>query len=260
MRKTKKILLQATLVSLLALFASCDKIDDNPIFPDDNSGTVGNKSGHPIPSLTWLAKPNGIVTTISFDQLVSGFKINYVMGYAHFGTSNSLDAGTVSVNGNSLTKYSSGSIYYSSFNPTAPATLTGVNFNGTAHSWNVAGKNSIPQFELAVSSPLEFELTSPSSGATVSKTSDLDITWTITGGSADSIMIFLSPTTGSVTPYSSNILPNNGFSRILSAELSRFSGSAILQVVKFKYAYTTQNDQLFLGMAEIVKSNAVTIN
>lgn len=260
MRRTKKILLHITVIGLLAFIASCDKIDDNPVSPGD-TGKVGNKSGQQIPVPAWLGTPNGILATISFDQVVSGFNINYVMGYAQFGTTNFLDAGVVYVNANEITKNSSGSvIYYSSFNSQSPSTLTGVNFNGSAHNWSVAGKNTIPQFDVVVSSPHEFELTSPASGASVSKSSDLNITWTVTGSASDSVMIYLTPTTGSASPYVSTILANNGTTKISASEVAKFSGAAILQVVKFRYAHTTKNGKLYLAIAEIVKNSAVTIN
>lgn len=260
MRRTKNKLLQVAITGLLAFFSSCDRIDDNPIFPDDN-GKVGNKSGQQIPVPAWLGAPNGIAATISFDQVVSGFNINYVMGYAQFGTTNFLDAGVVTVNGNEVAKNSSGNvIYYSSFNALSPSTLTGVNFNGSAHNWSVGGKNTIPQFDIVASSPHEFTLTSPASGASVSKSSDLNITWSVTGGASDSVMIYLTPATGSATPYVSAILANNGAAKISASDVSKFSGAAILQVVKFRYAYTTKSGKLYFAISEIVKTSAVTLN
>lgn len=257
MKNKIKLLLTS---SLLLILSSCDRLDDNPIFPDDTSGKVSNKSGQPIPSLSWLGTPHGILATISFDQVISGFTINYVMGYAQFGTTNSLDAGIVTVNSNSLSKYTGNAIYYSSFNPNSPSTLTGVNFNGSAHNWSVGGKNSVPQFDLVVSSPHEFDLNYPLSGATVSKTADLNITWDLTGGSADSVVVFLTPTSGTSTPYTSSVLKNTGTMKIPASEVAKFSGSVVLQVVKFRYTYTTANNKLYLAVAEIVKSSFLTIN
>lgn len=104
-----------------------------------------------------------------------------------FGSSTSqlIYAGDVSVNSNTLDTINfSGQVLY------GMSPLSGVNFDGSAHSWTVAGGSGIPAFSGSVNSPNGTPtITSPTGGAIVPRNQDLTITWTGTGSDSAFITV-----------------------------------------------------------------------
>jgi hypothetical protein len=251
--KNKSLIFFVSLLALLFYFNGCDKADDNPVSPG-TGGTSGNQSGQPIPA---ILNTNGTLVAISFGYTVPGLPISvdYVMGYALLGLPNGVDAGTVAVNGNNLTKSTQGSvIYYNSFSSTNPTSLQNVLFDGSsAHNWNISGGNGIPSFTASLIPPKDFNITKPTAGSNVTKSGGLEVKWSTVGSSAsDSIMIVVAGSSG--TPYTSSILSNSGTYQISAASISSISGDAVLQVVKFRYTLKTADNKNYAVIAEIVKT------
>lgn len=248
-----KSLLTITLFAVLLFFNGCDKTDDNPVSPGSGSNT-GNQSGQPIPT---ILNTNGTLVAISFGYTVPGIPISvdYVMGYAQLGLPGGIDAGTVSVNSNNLSKSTQGSFtYYNSFSSTNPTSLQNVLFDGSsAHNWSVSGGDGIPSFTASIVPPKDFSITKPTAGSTITKSGGLEIQWSTTGSStSDSIMIVAA--TGSGTPYISSILSNSGSHTISASSLGSMSGETVLQVVKFRYTLKSANGKNYAVIAEIVKT------
>ena len=245
---------------LVISFSGCDKKDDlNPVSPGTNTGN-SNPSGQPIPTIPGV---NGVLATIQFGYTISGFgTIDYAMGFAQFGTTSGVDAGAVSVNNNNINKMTSGSsVYYSSFSQSNPQTLQNVNFNGSNHTWSVAGGNGVPQFQASVSSPSDFNIISPATNSTISNQNALQVQWsTGSSGSQDSVIVLLtSASSQQTTPYISSIVGNTGSYTIPSNSVKTFSGSVILHVVKFRYNVHNASSKYYALISEIVRFVNLTL-
>jgi hypothetical protein len=255
----KKILSLVLIVSFLSFFG-CKKDSSNPI-DTSAGGQLGNPSGQPIPT---VANVDGWMATILFGYTAPIIgSVDYSMGYAQFGLTYSVNAGAVTVNANTLTAtYNNESTYYTSFSTLSPSTLTGVNFDGTsAHTWTVGGGNGVPAFTASITSPRNFSISSPVSGATVSKASGIPVTWTVVGASAsDSIMIVLAPASSGGTAYTSATLSNSGSFTIPASGISSLSGDVLLQVVKFRYALKTVGSKNYAIISEIVRTANFKVN
>ena len=254
-------LLVVSFVFAIFSFVGCDIVDDNPIEPGGNQD--GRISGQPLPTFSYIQNMNGIMATIQFGYSIPVIgSIDYVMGFARFGT-NGIDAGSVSVNGENINKQFEGSqIYYNSFNSASPQSLQNVNFNNSNHSWAVTGSGSLPAFNASVVSPTSFNITKPNLNATVSKQDGLNVQWS--GGSSasqDSVMIVVVPTTQQQqTPFVSRLIPNNGNHTISTAELINLSGACMLQVVKLRYRIHTATDgKNYVVLSQIVETVNFTL-
>ncbi len=248
---------------IIALFSALWGCDSSTAPKDDNSSVQEvNQSGQPIPLSSGSSELEfgGVMASISFQfQTVPGFPAaEFVMGYAYF--NHGSDAGEVKINNQALkSEGSSGSSWYTSFSQTSPSSLQDVNFNGTQHNWTVSGKGDIPALNASVTSPLKFNLTSPLTGATITKSSGMNITWS--GGSAqsaDSMLVMLLDLSNSKTILEQG-LPNNGQYTIDSGKLKDFSGDAFLQVVKYRYSITETGNFYYSAVAEIVNQASIII-
>lgn len=256
MNKFLKTFLVLIVISLLAI--GC-KEEDNPTDPgngDNNSNS--NPTGQPIPE---FGDPdgNGLMATIgySFATMPGLPSVDLNMAFATFG--DGVDAGQVEVNGNELGKTTSeGSTFYMApdfmNNPTA--TLSGVNFNGSQHSWIVSGGNGIPAMSGSTVSPSQFNITAPANNATVSKGSGIAVNWT--GSSNARVLIVLASQSGSGY-YISSELNDSGSYTIPASELGSISGQSLLQVVKYHYADVSASGKNYYIITEIVKSNTITV-
>lgn len=243
-------------ISILVLIAlvliSCSK-KENPVEPPNDPKPGGNPSGQPIPTFT--GTNNGVLATISYQQTVSGFNVDLAVAFAKFGD-NGVDAGNVSVNGTAIGKMvSSGSTYYIAPSQTNP--VFSLDFNGTAHNWNVQGGSGVTGFTGSVNSPRAFTLTAPANNATVSKSSGFNVTWS--GGTSSKVMIVLASQSGNGY-YATNELNDNGSFNISSANLGNFNGPALLQIVKYNYVSKESGGKNYILVSEIVRSINLTVN
>ncbi|KAA3614817.1 MAG: hypothetical protein D8M58_10195 [Calditrichaeota bacterium] len=250
--------LQIKLLYLLfaGLLFSCSSSTDSN---GDGGESDINKSGQPMPSVTSVEglEFGGVLATVLFEfETIPGFPAaQFAMGYAWFG--NGDNAGDVAVNEQPLMAESqSGSTWYNSFSQTNPSSLNNVSFNGSNHNWEVAGNGDIPAFDLAVSSPSSFTLTSPVSG-NIDKSNGLNITWVGSLNNTDSMLVLVVDLSNSKT-YIAQGLPNNGQHSIEAADLSDISGEAMIQVVKYRYNLYQTETKFYQAVAEIVKQVTVT--
>jgi len=241
-------------VSAVILFTGCKK--DSTTAPVTDPTPKSPDSGQPMPDFG--GDVDGVVAAIQFSYSFVGMpvSVDMDMGFASFG--DGVDAGTVTVNGKTIAKSTSGStVYYNSFastDPLNPPTSLGLSWYGQPHVWNVTGAGSIPAFTITVQSPSKFTVSNPTTATTASKSSPLTVTWSgASSNSQDSVMIMLVSLTGSatVTATTSN---TTGTYAIPAAQLGGFSGDAMLEVVKYRYAVKTESNKTFVGVAEIVNT------
>ena len=240
-------------------FVGCKK-DDSTTTPVDTTPT--KKTDQPIPEFGGTV--DGVVAAIQFSYDIPSVpapynKVSMDMGFANFG--DGTDAGAVTLNGEVIAKVTSGStVYYNSFastDPLNPPTSLDLNWNGGNHAWSVAGAGNTPAFTLDVTSPTTFTLSNPTATTVAPKTSNLTVTWSgAYGSSLDSVMIVLVPMSGSGTTFTATTTNKTGSYSIPSSSLSGFSGDALLEVVKYRYAMKTVSGKTYVGVAEIV--NTVT--
>ncbi len=255
----KHYIIQLLVLLLLVFLVSCSE-DDNPTEPtDDGNEQVSNNSGQPIPAEAKDA--DGVLATISYEfQTAPGFPpIAIVMGFAQFGSG--VDGGNVTVNGNTLGKTTeSGTTFYVTPSRTNPTqSLTGVNFNGSDHSWQVSGNGDVPQLSGSVKSPSLFTLTAPTNNASITKSEGVEVTWT--NPSADSnVLIVMAALDGSSQYFTSEVLDDDGSHTIAGSDLGNVSGDAMLQVVKYNYSSISSGGKDYYIIAEIVKSVVIKVN
>ncbi|NUN10956.1 MAG: hypothetical protein HUU54_17405 [Ignavibacteriaceae bacterium] len=239
-------------------FLGCEKEESNPTGGGGNNNNT-NPSGQPMPSFDTLANYNGTLATIYYSTTIMGFSVDQAMAFASFGT-NGVDAGTVSVNGNNIPATAAGSSTYymipSAANPTQ--TLSGVNFNGSNHTWSIGGSANVSAFNASVTSVSNFNVTYPVSTTTHSKSSSLAVNWN-NGNSNNKVMIVLTGTSGTGT-YMSAELSDNGSYTIPSSSLSGFSGQVLMQVVKYRYSVAASGGKSYVLISEVVKQVTFTIN
>ncbi len=245
----KKIISLLTLVVLV--FIGCSK-KENPVEPtNNNQGT--NPSGQPIP--TFSGSNNGVLATISYQQIVSGFSVDLSVGFAKFGD-NGVDAGNVSVNGTAIGKMvNAGNTFYMAPSQTNPVFT--LDFNGATHNWNVQGGNGVTGFTGSVTSPRAFTVTAPTTNATVSKSAGFNVTWS--GGSSSKVMIVLASQSGNGY-FASSELSDNGSFNVAASNLGNFNGPALLQVVKYNYTSKESGGKNYILVSEIVRSINLTVN
>lgn len=256
----KSFLFFATAFLAVSLFfVGCKKSDSNPTTPPDTTPT--KKTDQPIPEFGGTV--DGVVAAIQFSYDVPGMpapynKVSMDMGFATFG-SEGTDAGAVTVNGKNIAKITSGStVYYNSFastDPLNPPTTLNLNWNGGNHVWSVSGAGSTPAFTIDVPSPNSFTLSNPTASTVAPKSSNLTVTWSgAYGSSVDSVMIVLVPMSGSGTTFTATTTNKTGSYTIASSSLSGFSGDALLELVKYRYATKTVSGKTYVGVAEIVNT------
>jgi hypothetical protein len=251
-----KLLLAASFVAIGLFLWGCDQLKDLSTAPESSSpATV---AGQPVPDFSSTPGYGGTMATIGFDFSNFGITVPLSIGYAQFGQPG-VDAGAVTVNGDTLAKSSGGSsVNYNSFNSSIPSSLAHVNFDGTPHAWIVSGSTAVPSFSGAVTSPSTFSIIKPAANDTISKTSGMAITWSGTSGS-DSVMIVLKSTAGA-SNFAKGGLPNSGSYQIAATSLTDFAaGPALLFVVKYRYVLKASNSKNYVITSEIVKQSLVTI-
>lgn len=251
-----KSVLAASLVIAGMFLWGCDQLKDITTAPESSSPTT--VAGQPVPDFSAIPGHGGTMATIGFDFSDFGITVPLSVGYAQFGQPG-VDAGVVTVNGDTLAMSSGGSsVNYSSFNSSIPSSLAHVNFDGTPHTWNISGSTAVPAFSGSVTSPSTFSISKPAANDTITKSSGMTITWTGTSGS-DSVMIVLKSMAGSSSFVKAG-LPNSGSYQIASANLTDFkAGSALLFVVKYRYVLKASNSRNYAITSEMVKQASVSI-
>ncbi len=257
-----------TLLAIATLaIAGCSK--DEPTSPTtDNSSTA--TGGQPTPSFAGNGNWGGTLATIAFDftdpNIPLPIPISMKMGYAQFGTlsggtTTGIDAGTVKVEGHELSKQTTGGVIaYTSYSGSSMATLNDLTFDGeTEHSWTVSGSGSVPQFDISVQAPSAFSLVAPASGATVSKSSGLALSWTSDNDMRDSMIVTLSPTNGQRYAFTQQSIANTGSFTIPASALASISGQTVLHVVKYRYAGKSVGGKDYYAVGEVVKQLTITI-
>jgi hypothetical protein len=248
-----------TFILIVGLFLIGCKKDNNPATNNNQNpptNPTSNSSGQPLPTFGGVGNTGGVLATIMFSYTFAGFSADFTMGFASLGVPG-VNAGAVSVNGNTLGTQPAGTAtYYSSFSSTSPSNLNNTNFDGSTHSWSVAGGNGIPAFSAGVTSPTNFSVTAPAQNATISKSSNLAITWDHPT-TTDSVLIVM--VVGNVVVIKEG-LPNSGSATIQSSDMASMSGSGILQVVRYRYAVSAQGGKNYVVVAEIVKQLTITVS
>lgn len=242
------------------LLTSCNKDDSNPVEPNGNGGGSNtNPSGQPIPAIS--GSSDGVMATISYEmETLPGFPAAAIsLGFAQFGQG--VDAGNVTVNGNTLGKTTQGgSTFYITPSPSNPTQmLTGVSFDGSNHSWQVSGGNGIQAINGSVQSPRSFTVSNPTNNATVSKASGINVNWN-NSSSSSRVLIVLAPLNNSNQYYTAEDLADNGNFTIPAGDINNFSGDAMLQVVKYNYSDVSTGGKNYYIISEVVKSVMIKIN
>ncbi len=135
--------------------------------------------------------------------------------------STSVDGGTVSINGSSLTKINNGAkgVEYL-LNSTAGNTVPLI-FNGSSHIFSVAGSGDFASMTDTVSSPkAEVNITSPTVSSSLPLSSGFTITWDVPSGTTSDIFIQIRDTS-LANPYQV-VTSDNGSYTITSGNLSAF--------------------------------------
>jgi hypothetical protein len=262
MKNVFTILMLVILTVILSIGCSEDKDDSNPTGPGNGeAGDMSSLGGQPAPSSIASDNFNGVMATISYDiATVPGFpSVSTTIAFATFGEG--VDAGAVIVNNNTLGKSTeSGSTFYIVPSPSNPtATVSNVNFNGSAHNWSVGGGNGIPALSGSVNSPSQFNLNAPSNNSTVSKSAGFDVTWTTSGSSNAKILVLVTQVNNG-NYFSADELDDDGSYTVSASSLSEISGEAMLQAVKYTYNAINNGGKDYYMISEIVKSVNITVN
>jgi hypothetical protein len=246
-----------TLFLLTILIFGCDQIT-NPLSPE-TSELSNSLSGQPLPSLAKEANYNGVLASIGYEVQISESlpSTSISMGFAQIGKL--VDAGTVSVNNSELNKVDKdGKIFYLSPSPENITGLSNVNFDGSDHTWNITGNDSVSAFTGSITSPTAFNLSSPENNVSINKADGIDVTWS--GNSSDTkiLIIVLSENTD-VKPYVKENIPDNGQFTIPGSELGELTGKVYLQVAKYNYTTQSSNGKNYLLISEVVKLKTITL-
>jgi hypothetical protein len=235
-------------IACFTIFTSCNKDD---ILDNLNPTTTNQASTPPTPT---IANSNGTLVAVKSQTItetpLGPSTMNIGIGVAAFYTPDNpnsfLDAGTVTLNANTLAKQTNNSyvLMPGTSNP------TGIDFAGGV-SWSVGGNGNIAAFTFEPS--IEFPTVgSITSSGTVSKSNG----YTLTASSvadADSVIFMV----GSVVKTVSGNPTSYTFS---SSELSSLqNGNSVVQIAAYKIQESTQNTKTYHFIKETVSSKTVTI-
>jgi len=223
--KSTFYLLAGTLI-FSSLLMSCDKNTDNP---QDNTNTNTNTFSYSDAFGVLVA-----VKSVSYTS-VGGFDVPVEVNSASAffptdaGATTFADAGTVTIEGKSLSKLSNNTYLYNSY--TSPLTLSSID-------WNVSGNGSIPAFSKTVSRPIPAFNGFSSLPASVSKAAGLSIPLGFQITNADSLIVLVTSSNNEVAikTFAGNAA-NATFS---AAELSKLSNSATGSISISPYNISTE--------------------
>lgn len=253
----KKYFLFILLLCLFQVFTSC-KNDDGITDPGDETTYTPNATGYPMPNFGTTTNYNGVMGVIRYDFSTPTLYAALTVGYAQFSTG--VNAGTVSINGFELGQtVSSGTTFYMTPSAANPTELLDVPFDGSNHNWIVSGGGGIPALSGHVSSAESFTLSSPVLNAAVSRSANLQVSWS--NPSSARVMIMLMASGGSKY-YIAQDLVDDGSHTIPSSSLSSFpAGNAALYIIKYKYSSINGSDgKTYIMISEIFKTLSIVLN
>lgn len=249
-------LLSILALFLILIFSGCKK-SDTPTEPTTENAS--NPTGQPMPSFSDQQDLGGVMATINYSMAspIPGLpSVSTSLAFATFG--NGIDAGSINVNSNSVGALSQqGKTYYLAPNPSSPLTQVSLNWNGTNHTWNVAGGNGIPAISGSVKSPIDFTLSSPASSSSITKSGGIQAKWTNASSSRVLIQLVSISNSALVKVYQDQ--PDNGSFTIPSSDLSSFNGDCLLFIVKYNYNIVTVSGKKYVLVSEIVKNIAIKL-
>lgn len=227
-----------------------------------NGGGGGGGGGpfdFPLPDVGNVGGVLGVANTISS---AGGMNFEYKIGFAAFfgaSTSDYVYAGNVSVNSTNLdTMMTAAGPVYMIPSSRNPSTQPNVTFDGSSSaSFSVAGSGSVTAFNASVTAPTLSVIQTPAPNSTVSRSTNLNVTWNGTG--ADTVMVMVFDQQGHSVVKSR--LPNTGNVTISASEMSNFvAGSGFVQVVKYRYAVHAAGGKNYILVAETISMSIVTFN
>lgn len=256
MKQAKQLLM---LFALIVLVVTGCKKEDNPT--ESNSATdISNPTGQPMPNFSEQGDYGGAMASVYYYMAapIAGFP-DVATSAATAVFNGGVDVGAVTVNNNSLGKLSSsGKTYYMAPDVNNPFNQLNLNWNGTTHSWSVAGGNGVPAFSGSVKSPNDYSVTLPTANSTISKASGIQVKWSNPSSSKALIQIINISNKAQVKFYQE--VADNGSYTIPAADLSSFSGDCMIYVVKYNYSSTTASGKKYYFVSEVVKSVTVKVN
>jgi hypothetical protein len=233
------------------LVAGCSKSSDNsanPNTPTSSSAvTISFSDSYgalaAVTAVTYSTVA-GMVIPVEVNTPVAAFHVSQ-------GSSTLIDAGTVTLNGKTLSKQSNnGYVYTSVADPVSYGTLT----------WTVSGANGIPAINYSDDRPMPDFSGYSNLPSSITKSAGLTISLAGTISNADSVWVVIIGSSGS--PLIKKAGGNPSDVVISSSELSGLpSGTGILEIVPWNYKSEDFNSKRFYFVNEkaFVK-NGVTIN
>ena len=230
----------------------------SPNLGQENGGNGGSGGGggtgfldFPIPD---VGNVGGILICQNVSSNYGGISFDYTSGTAFFfgsSTSDLIYGGTVMLNDKTLDTMSYGG--YLTYGGNANVTYDG----SSPANFSVSGAGSVPAFNASITAPTKTTITAPVMNATISRASNLDITWDGTG--ADSLIIVVAGNSGGNITKTGVV--NDGSLTISSSELSGIAaGSGIITVVKYKFVIHTEGTKNYTVIAQTYQYVAVTFN
>lgn len=254
MKKTHLFL--ALMLSSGLLFTSCNKDEEEEETPDP---TPTAAPSNPIPAPAGANGAFVAVETVTYVSTPLGeISQNVGLGVAVYGdlaTPTYSDCGTVSLNGNGLTKQSTNNAYI--YTPAA-TDVDGIDF-GSGINWTCGGNSSTgaPSFNYTPSNPLP---PSPNyNGSTsIGRTADFSVSSSVSLVSADSVIYNL---VSSAKTISKVVSGNTGTVTFSAAEMGTLStGSGYLQIVPYNIESSTIGGKVMYFINETVLTKQVTFN
>lgn len=240
------------LVVMLFVFALTGCKKDSPVTP----GNTPQPSG--VPTFTNFGGPTPtnalIVVRTSTEVTIAGITVftDVNVGTAVFGVPGQ-DKGDVKVVANStdypFTKNNtSGSFSYIYTPAIANPTGIGLNTGATSVTFNATGYALSPA---AVTVPGQLKLTAPAASASVARSANLIVTWTITNAGAHSA-VFITDYAGHYKFYEN--LTGTSYS-IPTADLQTLTaGNAIVYAISYNYVLSNSNAAVLIGEAVALRT------
>lgn len=216
-------------VSLFSfLLTACNK-DDSPA--DDNNNNSNNTSSFSYPDAFGVLVA---LKSVSYTS-VAGYEVPVEVNSASAffptdaGATTFADAGTVTIEGKSLTKYQNNSYVYDNY--LSPLTLSSL-------TWNVSGNGNIQSFSKTITRPVPTFSGHSSLPSSISKAAGLSISLGSALYQADSVIVLLTSSNDNVVIKS--VAGNASSVSFSSAELSALSNSTTGSISISPYNITAE--------------------
>lgn len=199
--------------------------------------------------LAYTAPQLGTPITVETEMAVASF-------YDAIGSSNIVDAGTVTINDNALEKQTNNSYMVTATPGMTPSSLS----LGNNVKWSVGGGSSTPAISYSHNGPFpDYKGTLPTE---IDKSKDFEITLGSDVTGADSVyVVIISADKQIIKSYSGNPAPSK-----ITIDASELSGlktvsdnTAYLEVVPFTYVVKAQNGKDFVFIKETAALSAINI-